>query len=384
MSDRKISTESVAPGAMETDAIVLRESDTRRLVFKPMIVERDGAPVNGVFVWQRKRTADEWEDITGESLTRMKSGEGYQLLLHSDEVATLLEGIEARKAIFEKEGIVFGHRDYFAGNELPAVIRKMLEEPESEIAVRLQTLDPAELLSLGRSVDLSKLDALLEEWDANEEARQDDEEFWQELLSRNAWVFSQLTGSPVVLLQAKAYVGGKDISNKGGGVVDYLVKNELTDNVSLIEIKTPGAKLCGREYRDGLYPAHREVVGGVVQVLGYRNTFMHEAGELGRGSSFRIYNPRCYVIVGRVSSLDEDEQKSFELFRAAQSGVQILTFDEARARLGGIRDVLAVADDEPPTNAGVEFPEVVPVVTYDEETGELIDTDGSGEEARGG
>jgi hypothetical protein len=30
----------------------------------------------------------------------------------------------------------------------------------------LQTLDPASLPSLGQSADLSKLDALLEEWDA--------------------------------------------------------------------------------------------------------------------------------------------------------------------------------------------------------------------------
>jgi hypothetical protein len=348
MADDKITTESIAIGAVETDPIILRESDTRRLIFKAMIVDKPSAPVRGVFVWQRKREDDEWEDITGESLTKLKAGEGYALLLRSDDVATLLREIEARKGIYEKFGIEFGRQDYLADKDLPEVVRKILEEPDSELAKALQTLDPAELLSLGRSVDLSKLDALLAEWDENEEARADDEEFWQGLLKRNAWVFSQLTGSPVVLLQEKAYVGGKDISNVGGGLVDYLVQNELTDNVSLVEIKTPAAELCAREYRAGIYPPDREVVGGIVQVLGYRDDFLHEIRNLrGDTETFQAYNPRCYVVAGRVASLgDDDAKKSFELFRTAQAGVQVITFDEVRARLQSIRDVLAVDDEQ--------------------------------------
>jgi Shedu protein SduA, C-terminal len=159
-------------------------------------------------------------------------------------------------------------------------------------------------------------------------------------------VFSELTGSPVVLLRERAYVGGKGIANTGGGVIDYLVQNALTDNVSLVEIKTPGAELCGGEYRSGTYPPGREVVGGVVQVLGYRDTFLHEIRNLrATTETFQAYNPRCYLLVGRVASLaDDDAKKSFELFRTAQSAVQIITFDEVRGRLQGIRDVLAVDD----------------------------------------
>ncbi len=343
MTDDRITTESVAVSAQETDPIVLRESETRRLVFKAMIVDRPGAPVRGCFVWQRKRAGTEWGDITGETLTTLKAGEGYSLELHADEVATLLQGIQARNRIYEEHGIVFGQRDYFAETDLPEVVRKVLEEPDSELAKALRTLDPAELLSLGRSVDLSKLDALLEEWGANEEAFTDAEDFWQDLLKRNAWMFSQLTGSPVVLLHERAYIGGKDISNVGGGLVDYLVQNELTENVSLVEIKTPGAELCGREYRADTYPPGKEVAGGVVQVLSYRDTFLHEIRNVrGTTETFQAYNPRCYLIVGRVASMAEEAKKSFELFRTAQSGVQIVTFDEVRARLESIRDVLAV------------------------------------------
>ncbi|HWM64648.1 MAG TPA: hypothetical protein VNP96_11750 [Solirubrobacterales bacterium] len=59
--------------------------------------------------------ADDWEDITGESLTSLKSGEGYSLELRSGEVAALIEGLEARKELYEKFGISPGQHDYLAG-----------------------------------------------------------------------------------------------------------------------------------------------------------------------------------------------------------------------------------------------------------------------------
>jgi Shedu protein SduA, N-terminal/Shedu protein SduA, C-terminal len=347
MGDGKITTETVALGVAETAPIVLRETDTRRLVFQPMIVEKPEAPVRGVFVWQRKLKADEWEDITGESLNSLKAGEGFKLVLKSDEVAALLQGIQDRKAIYEKHGIEFGERDYLAEADLPDVVRRMLAEPE--LAEALRSLDSDALLSLDRSVEVSKLDSLLAEWDENKD--NDDEGFWQDLLKRNAWVFSQLTGSPVVLLEERAYVGGKGISNVGGNYVDYLVTNSLTDNVSLIEIKTPGAALCrGSAYRSdsGIHAPGKDVAGGVVQVLSQRDKFLGNLNTLRAesGTEFHAYNPRCYLVVGQIESLpDEETKRSFELFRNGQADVQILTFDEARARLGGIRDVLTATDD---------------------------------------
>ena len=345
MSDDQITTESVALSALETDAIVLRESDVRRLVFKAMIVDKPESPVRGTFVWQRKRRSDEWTDITGESLALLKAGEGYALELRSGEVSRLLQGIQDRKEIYDQYGIRFGQRDYFAGADLPEVVRKILEEPSSELARALEALDPESLLSLGRSVDISKLDALLSDWAANE--ANDSESFWQQLLARNAWAFSQLTGSPVVVLRERAYVGGKGISNTGGGVVDYLLANALTDNVSLVEIKTPDAALCDARYRtSGAYTIGKDVVGGLVQVLGYRDSFLNEIGNLRATSdTFQAYNPRCYLIVGRVSDLaDEAARRSFELFRSSQATVQVLAFDEVRERLQGIRDVLVAED----------------------------------------
>lgn len=154
-----------------------------------------------------------------------------------------------------------------------------------------------------------------------------------------------------MLLQEKAYVGGKGVSNTGGGQVDYLLANELTENVALVEIKTPGAFLCDNEYRNRAYSPGEDVVGGVVQVLTYRDTFLGEIQNLRqKAETFQAYDPRCFLIVGLITSLggDTDAVRSFELFRAAQSGVQILTFDEVRARLRGIREALSASEVEDP------------------------------------
>ena len=67
MAEEKITTESVALNAAETAPIILRQTENVRLVFQAMLVDKPEAPVRGVFVWQRKKKADEWETITGES-----------------------------------------------------------------------------------------------------------------------------------------------------------------------------------------------------------------------------------------------------------------------------------------------------------------------------
>src|SRR3954464_6493040 len=99
MSQERISTRSVSRDVVETDPIVLRESDTRRLVFLPTMLDRPDDPLRGCFVYQRKLAANSWQDIRGESLTSLKSGEGWILELRSAEVSRLLEGLLARRRL---------------------------------------------------------------------------------------------------------------------------------------------------------------------------------------------------------------------------------------------------------------------------------------------
>jgi hypothetical protein len=339
-SDR-IGTTSVSADVVETDPIVLRESDMRRLVFLPTIVERD-QPLRGTFVYQRKAKGGEWEDIRGENFNSLKSGEGWALELHTAEVGALMDGLLARKQLYERHGIRYGERVFIDRESLPQVVRRLVDSRDDELIEALATLQPEAIVALGRKVDLSQLDALLSAWLEN--AENNDEGFWQNLLAEHAWVFSQLTGSPVVVLQEKAYVGGKGVENRGGGEVDFLLQNELTHNVAFVEIKTPGTSICGGHYRtSGAHSMDKELSGGVVQVLGYRDRFEKTFNELRAESEvgeFTSFNPRCVLIAGTAGSLSADEARSFELFRNALTDVEVWTFDEVAARLKGIRAAL--------------------------------------------
>lgn len=338
----RISTTSVSVDVVETEPIVLRESDTRRLAFLPTIVERD-EPLRGAFVYQRKAKTGEWEDIRGERFTSLKTGEGWALELHTDEVGALMDGLLARKQLYERNGIRWGDRVFIDRDSLPQVVRSLVDSADADLIEALATLQPEAIIALGRKVDLSQLDTLLGEWLENTE--NNDEDYWQDLLAEHAWVFSQLTGSPVVVLQEKAYVGGKGVENRGGGEVDFLVQNELTHNVAFVEIKTPGTEICAGAYRtSGAFALSKDLSGGVVQVLGYRDRFEKEFNQLRADSDvgeFSSFNSRCVLIAGSASSLGADETRSFELFRNALADVEIWTFDEVAARLEGIRAALA-------------------------------------------
>jgi hypothetical protein len=337
----RISVRSVARDVAEADPIVLRQSDRTRLVFLPTLVDQDEHPLRGHFVWQRKRTKDEWDDLRGRSLSALKSGEGFALELHSAEVTLLIKGLLDLKDLYREHGIVRGTQEFVLKSTLPRMVQDIIDAPTSELAAALRQLDEQTLLNLGRRVDVSKLDALLSEWETIRGSAA--EGAWQELFASHAWLFSQLTGSPIVVLQEKAYVGGKSIANTSGGQVDFLLRNDLTDNVVFVEIKTPRTPIIAGAYRSsGAFALDKEVSGGLVQVLGYKERFEKEFYALAARSqdSMHSYNPRCFVIIGEVSDLEESELRCLDLFRNSLAGVQILTFDEVEARLHGIRDAL--------------------------------------------
>jgi hypothetical protein len=132
----------------------------------------------------------------------------------------------------------------------------------------------------------------------------------------------------MTIVSGKAYVGGKAIDNTGGSVVDFVVKNQLTSNVALVEIKTPTTSLLGSEYRNGIYNISPEMSGAVVQALGYRESLLKNWWSL--GSHDHCFEPRCVVIAGCIGSMKScpERLRSFELFRSSLSHVSIVCFDE--------------------------------------------------------
>ena len=136
------------------------------------------------------------------------------------------------------------------------------------------------------------------------------------------------------MFAGKAYIGGKWLNNSGGGITDYIMKNDLTDNVIIIEIKTPKSGLLGNKYR-GVFPPSSELSGASIQILNYKETLQKEFANIVVSNRnkprFDVFNPKCILIIGNYENEigeDDEKRKGFELFRANSNSVEIITFDE--------------------------------------------------------
>jgi hypothetical protein len=200
---------------------------------------------------------------------------------------------------------------------------------EDVVAV-LEKLNADNLQKLNAAVGLSNLKNVLDIWRNN--TKNDNEEFWQEVLVQNSFLFAQLFSYPVIILEDKAYVGGKSISNKGGNVIDFICTNNLTRNAALVEIKTPTTKLLGSKYRGDIYNISSELSGSTIQVTNYKNSLMQNYVMLvnAQEGSFEAFDPECVVIIGNIASelADSKQRKSLELFRMGLKDVQVITYDE--------------------------------------------------------
>jgi hypothetical protein len=184
---------------------------------------------------------------------------------------------------------------------------------------------------------VAELRAALQEWERNR--TNGSEEFWQALLTRRSHVLSQALSAPAFVLQGKAFIGGKAIDNSGGGVADFLMRNEATFQATPIEIKTPTTPLLTRKpYRNRSYGPSSDLVGAVAQVTGYAATLAEEQLII-RGrqpdAPFDVARAECVVIAGNAASelSDADQKRSFELYRGELRNVRIITYDELFRRI---------------------------------------------------
>lgn len=380
MSD--IHTTSTSSSSAKVDEpLVLREGPLTRLVFLPEIVDNaqdETAPVRGRLLWQKKGMADDWEDWKDVPLKSMKKGEGVVFELKAGEVKLLHERIGELYALYEDHGVPMGTKTFIeaspdlsnlanmthdelealanANQELgAAVLVKLLkwasgQEKLSAVVDGLSALSPSALAAVTTMAGIESLKQARKVWDAylGQPGHKwfTSEENWQKTFMKHQFLIEHLFAHPVALVAEKAYVGGKSIHNKDGNIVDFLLKNDLTHNAVILEIKTPGTELLGPEYRLGLPNVSKHLAGSVLQALDYRSSFTHHwiaLNAAGAGIPTSV-EPPCVVIIGTAAQLDTpDKKKSFELFRRRFDGVTILTFDEVFERSNRLLKLLTEA-----------------------------------------
>jgi hypothetical protein len=355
---KEIQTTSTSSKTAECNPISLRSTDRVRLIFTPMMVDNTKNPaasVRGSFIYQKKNKHDVWATSTEHSLASLKSGEGYKLELHCDELWALVQGLGQVYRLHRQEGIPRGKSKFV---RIEAGLAPFLELGQTELKGFLEThsaeaavvllklmkwltnspqgisafsqMSAAELPSLTALLGLSAIKSAVKYWSENQS--NGEEEFWQKALSERAYVLSQAYSYPVVIIKSKAYFGGKQFDNTGGKLGDFLLAAESTKAVLIVEVKTPRTKLLGVEYRDGVYPLSSDLSGAIVQALSYQRSLGLDFRSLGANSSKKLLmgEPRCLVIAGDTGSeFTNDEMKQcFELQRERLQGVTVIGYDE--------------------------------------------------------
>lgn len=358
-----------------SDPIEIRLKETVRLVFAPTIVDNANdkdACVKGHFVYQKKKKNDEWEDIREINLSQLRPGEGVKLELRSSELLELLRKLADLYRLHRKDGIQRGTNQYVKFNgaldglsqATDEDLRQFIElssdnavgvfkriakwlskiEHADKVVESLESLSADNLKQINVVAGLTVLKKSFQVWLNNQNST--DEEFWQRELTSSSFVLSQIFSFPVVVVKEKAYVGGKSFTNQGGNIVDFLYKNELTNNPALIEIKTPNANLIGSPYRQ-TFNISKEVTGSTNQVLNYSNSIVQDYYSIvGHDVNvFSAFRPHCVVIVGNTNELNTPEKrKAFELYRNNLKDVQIITFDELFGKVKSFINLLEMGN----------------------------------------
>ncbi len=194
---------------------------------------------------------------------------------------------------------------------------------------------PEKLVKLQSDIELATLDNLIVRYEEmiNQNLLEND---WQRFLTENPFILSLAFGYPIIKVQDQASIGGRKISGSDGKITDFLVKNSMTNNTAIIEIKRPQTKLLNKApIRLGVYTPSSELSGSINQVLDQKYRFESEIAQIKVNSKIydiESYAIHCCLIIGKMPS-DEDQQKSFELYRGNSKDVEIVTFDELLNKL---------------------------------------------------
>ena len=234
----------------------------------------------------------------------------------------------------------------------------LIEENEALFAeVLASSITKKDVVAVGyRKKQLETFRLLLEDpayFNRAKEAKNcTDEALWQKFFEKNPWIFGY--GLNYVYLEGlidkklEQVVQGYHVGQRGKRV-DALMKSKgIISSLCFVEIKTNNTPLLGKEfYRAGCWPPSEALAGAVSQVQGTVASAMdtirgklpiNDSHGYPTGEEVFNYAPRAYLIIGNLSSLtgehgvNQEQLRSFELFRKNTLNPEIITFDELYER----------------------------------------------------
>lgn len=192
----------------------------------------------------------------------------------------------------------------------------------------------SEILELKNDLDVINLKELINRF-KKLLAIKSKESTWQKLLNENHFLLSLIFNYPIIKINQQVSIGGRTYSGSGEKITDFLVKNELSSNAALVEIKKPHTGVIGtKEYRGGVYSPSSELTSSITQILDQKYLFTQQINNLNAQSEEKVesFSINCILIIGQMPE-ERLRKKSFELFRNNSKEVIVVTFDELLSKL---------------------------------------------------
>lgn len=366
-----IQVKSTSYNTADVSPIILNETQKVRTSFMPCLVDNQKDAtccVSGKIVHEKKSISDSVFPSEKLSKKDVHIGDVLEINLTTSETKKLSDGLNALYKLHNDIGYVpSGNQTYTKVNTSLLNIIKQLGNITSIYSsediincismLSAAVLGKADIGTLSESIkvnpqleklssfnDIVNIGKLKNSYDYLLSNQNNNiEDFWQTYLTNNQWIISQLFSCPTTIYKDKAYIGGKNIHNQNGQIVDYLYRNDITKNVGLVEIKTPQTQLLGSAYRNNVFSLSADLSGAINQLLNYKDTLQKEWANVSNGEDIMSFNPECLLIIGNTSELNSVHKKSnFELMRSNLSGLRIITFDELLAKIKNLINVLVL------------------------------------------
>lgn len=230
---------------------------------------------------------------------------------------------------------------------------RVVRDDAKKIAIE----EPQKLYELKATIEQVTLGQLIEEFEAKLQQKLQ-EGHWQKFFKANPFILGLAFPHPVILLQDQAYVGGTTINGRGESIVDFLMAQQFSGNLAVIEIKRPSTPLVElKPYRGDLHAPHRELAGGMAQVLEQKSQLLDNfAAKRSQSPSLeqaQISAVNCILVVGTMPE-EPNHVRSLELFRHAAKDVAVVTFDELLAKLKVLHRLMSANDATPATSGDGE------------------------------
>lgn len=357
--------ESLSRDVAQCNAVVLKVNESFRYLFVPKLIDNSkdkSKCISGQFIVQKKSKNDTWDNYNALPLNKLAMGQWINLDLSTSSMEIFISYIEKLREIYIKNGKYdsFGTiKTFVFSNKLDAEEKDIILEmfnKNSELKTELKKLlnEDIKLEDVLKAIENKKIsiEEITDNLDNNETNKvynvlqaklinpifledsleNSDEKFWQNLFKEHPNIISSVIPSVVHIIEDQPYMGGKAIDNKGASIGDFLYKAG-TENVSIIEIKTPTTELLGNKYRDNVFCPSKELSGSIVQIRKQKDGLIKEYNSIKvesmkKGKNFNAYDPKSYIIIGNTNQLTEEENESFELFRNSLKDIEIITFNE--------------------------------------------------------